>query len=46
MREKPEHYLIETIITYRWFGHVERRDDIDVGVVRSEKDLSKDLKIF
>ena len=38
MRLKPEPYLIEAI-TYRWFGHVDWRDDIDVGVERSKKDL-------
>ena len=38
MRLKPEPYLIEAI-TYRWFGHVDWRDDIDVGVKRSKKDL-------
>ena len=38
MRSKPEPYLIEAI-TYRWFGHVDWRDDIDVGVARSKKDL-------
>jgi pyruvate dehydrogenase E1 component alpha subunit len=38
MRLKPEPYLIEAI-TYRWFGHVDWRDDIDVGVARSKKDL-------
>jgi pyruvate dehydrogenase E1 component alpha subunit len=27
-------------VTYRWYGHVDWRDDIDVGVNRSEKDLS------
>ena len=26
-------------ITYRWLGHVDWRDDIDVGVNRSQKDL-------
>ncbi|MAN70277.1 MAG: dehydrogenase, partial [Flavobacteriaceae bacterium] len=35
---KPEPYLIEAI-TYRWFGHVDWREDIDVGVARSKKDL-------
>ena len=38
MRLKPEPYLIEAI-TYRWFGHVDWREDIDVGVARSKKDL-------
>ncbi len=38
MRIKPEPYLIEAI-TYRWFGHVDWRDDIDVGVARSKEDL-------
>ena len=38
MRLKPEPYLIEAI-TYRWFGHVDWREDFDVGVARSQKDL-------
>ena len=38
MRTNPEPYLIEAI-TYRWFGHVDWREDIDVGVSRSKKDL-------
>ena len=32
-------FFIEAI-TYRWFGHVDWRDDIDVGVDRSKEDLS------
>ena len=31
-------FFIEAI-TYRWFGHVDWREDIDVGVNRSSKDL-------
>ncbi len=27
-------------ITYRWYGHVDWREDIDVGIHRSSKDLS------
>jgi len=30
--------LIE-LVTYRWFGHVDWRDDIDVGVERSKDDV-------
>ena len=30
--------LIEAI-TYRWFGHVDWREDIDVGILRSKEDL-------
>lgn len=30
--------LIE-LVTYRWYGHVDWRDDIDVGVKRSQKDI-------
>ena len=26
-------------ITYRWFGHVDWREDIDVGINRSAEDL-------
>ena len=38
MRTNPEPYFIEAI-TYRWYGHVDWREDIDVGVERSKKDL-------
>ncbi len=38
MRESPEPFLIEAV-TYRWFGHVDWREDIDVGVSRSKEDL-------
>ena len=31
-------FFIETI-TYRWFGHVDWREDIDVGINRSTEDL-------
>ena len=31
------------LITYRWYGHVDWREDIDVGVKRSMKDI-KDWK--
>lgn len=27
------------LVTYRWYGHVDWREDIDVGVARSRKDL-------
>lgn len=27
------------LVTYRWYGHVDWREDIDVGVHRSEEDL-------
>lgn len=27
-------------VTYRWYGHVDWREDIDVGVHRSDKDLA------
>ncbi len=27
-------------ITYRWYGHVDWREDVDVGIHRSSKDLS------
>ena len=30
--------LLEAI-TYRWYGHVDWREDIDVGVNRSKEDL-------
>lgn len=29
------------LITYRWYGHVDWRDDVDVGVNRSAEDLQK-----
>ena len=32
-------YFIE-FITYRWFGHVDWREDVDVGVNRSKNDIS------
>ena len=32
-------FFIEAL-TYRWFGHVDWREDIDVGINRSEEDLS------
>ena len=38
MRSNPEPYFIEAI-TYRWYGHVDWREDIDVGVERSKQDL-------
>ena len=28
-------------VTYRWLGHVDWRDDVDVGVARSESDLKQ-----
>ena len=28
------------MITYRWYGHVDWREDIDVGVFRSQKELN------
>ena len=31
--------LIE-LVTYRWYGHVDWRDDIDVGVARSMEDVN------
>ena len=31
--------LLEAV-TYRWFGHVDWREDVDVGVCRSEKDIA------
>ena len=40
MRKDPKPLFIEAI-TYRWKGHVGHRDDIDVGVKRSE-----DLKFW
>lgn len=38
IREKGEPHFIEAI-TYRWYGHVDWREDIDVGVARSKRDL-------
>lgn len=37
-RTKNEPGFLEAY-TYRWYGHVDWRDDIDVGVSRSKKDL-------
>ena len=28
-------------VTYRWYGHVDWREDIDVGVNRSQKDVNQ-----
>tara|TARA_B100000242_G_C43055458_1_gene493956 strand:+ start:13046 stop:14092 length:1047 start_codon:yes stop_codon:yes gene_type:complete len=39
MRKRPEPFLIEAI-TYRWFGHVDWREDIDVGISRSKNDIA------
>jgi pyruvate dehydrogenase E1 component alpha subunit len=38
IRNNGEPYLIEAI-TYRHFGHVDWREDIDVGVNRSQSDV-------
>ena len=38
MRDGNGPALIE-LITYRWFGHVDWREDIDVGVARSVNDI-------
>ncbi len=38
LREDKGPALIE-FVTYRWYGHVDWRDDIDVGVERSLKDV-------
>ena len=37
-RQKKGPFLIEAI-TYRWFGHVDWREDIDVGIERSKEDI-------
>jgi pyruvate dehydrogenase E1 component alpha subunit len=42
IRNKKGPRLLE-LITYRWYGHVDWRDDIDVGVARSIQDV-KDWK--
>ena len=38
-REKQGPFFIEAL-TYRWFGHVDWREDIDVGVHRTKEDLN------
>ncbi len=38
IRKSSKPAFIEAV-TYRWYGHVDWREDIDVGVNRSEKDL-------
>ena len=38
VRNSEGPYFLE-LITYRWFGHVDWRDDIDVGVERSMDDV-------
>ena len=40
IRAKKGPVLIE-LITFRWYGHVDWRDDIDVGVGRSKTELTK-----
>ena len=40
MKEKNAPAFIEAI-TYRWFGHVDWREDVDVGVGRSKKQLEE-----
>ena len=40
LRSDGRPYFIEAI-TYRWLGHVDWREDIDVGVKRSAQDLQK-----
>jgi len=37
-RQKKGPFFIEAI-TYRWFGHVDWREDIDVGIERSKEDI-------
>ncbi|MBW3041837.1 thiamine pyrophosphate-dependent dehydrogenase E1 component subunit alpha [Prochlorococcus marinus] len=39
-RNKHRPYFIEAV-TYRWLGHVDWREDIDVGVSRSKTDIEK-----
>ncbi len=39
VRNSMKPYFIE-FITYRWFGHVDWREDVDVGVNRSKNDIS------
>ena len=38
MRNKNSPGFLE-LITYRWYGHVDWREDIDVGVARSKNDI-------
>ena len=37
-RDNKKAIFIEAI-TYRWFGHVDWREDIDVGIERSKEDI-------
>jgi pyruvate dehydrogenase E1 component alpha subunit len=37
-RQQKGPFFIEAI-TYRWFGHVDWREDIDVGIERSKEDI-------
>ena len=39
IRTKKEPRFLE-LVTYRWYGHVDWREDIDVGVNRSAEDLN------
>lgn len=38
IKEQGGPYFLEAI-TYRWYGHVDWREDIDVGISRSKQDL-------
>jgi len=38
MRQENKPAVIE-LVTYRWYGHVDWREDIDVGVERSKEDI-------
>ena len=38
-RQQKGPFFIEAI-TYRWFGHVDWREDIDVGIERSKEDIN------
>lgn len=38
VRDTKNPFFLE-FVTYRWFGHVDWREDIDVGVNRSKKDI-------
>ena len=38
-RQQKGPFFIEAV-TYRWFGHVDWREDIDVGIKRSKEDIN------
>ena len=40
MRANPKPVFVE-LVTFRWYGHVDWREDIDVGVNRAQSDITE-----